>query len=30
MEIVDDNNIAIATGNWGCGAFDGDVQLEAI
>lgn len=24
------NNIGVATGNWGCGAFGGDPELKAI
>ena len=25
-----EDNIGIATGNWGCGAFGGDPELKAI
>lgn len=24
------NNIGVATGNWGCGAFGGDPEVKAI
>lgn len=25
-----DGNVGVATGNWGCGAFGGDVELKSI
>eukprot|EP01121_Diplochlamys_sp_Union-15-3_P022345 TRINITY_DN9475_c0_g1_i2.p1 TRINITY_DN9475_c0_g1~~TRINITY_DN9475_c0_g1_i2.p1 ORF type:complete len:206 (-),score=43.94 TRINITY_DN9475_c0_g1_i2:130-747(-) len=31
FRVIDDHKpIPIATGNWGCGAFGGDVQLKAV
>ncbi|CAH1794556.1 unnamed protein product [Owenia fusiformis] len=29
-DIPEDNNPAVATGNWGCGAFGGDLRLKAL
>ena len=30
QSLVNENNIGVATGNWGCGAFGGDPELKTI
>lgn len=30
QSLVHEDNIGVATGNWGCGAFGGDPELKAI